>query len=87
MYTTDIRKLLIPFVYYKRKLKRKKSFSEFDSPNWSSFLYKEILDKPAHIAHELLNEDATISYLNKYSSKDYNKSFNQLLSVANWIKQ
>jgi asparagine synthetase B (glutamine-hydrolysing) len=86
-YTTDIRRLLIPLIFYKRRFNRKRSDPEFDSPGWSKILYLYLIQNLDFLSSEFLDSQKTILALKKYNSEKYNKSFNQLLSIAIWLKQ
>jgi hypothetical protein len=86
-YTNSINKLLIPFIFYKRRLKLKHSAPEFDTPKWSKILYNELINNSSLFSSDLLNKDITMGAIKKYKSTDYNNSFNQMLSVAIWLKQ
>jgi len=87
VYSTDIRKLLIPFYFYKRHNKLKHSPPEFDSPTWCKILYKELIKDDSAMSNELLDNSLTTAALKNYSKADYNKSFNHMLSIAVWLRQ
>lgn len=86
-YTTDLRKLLIPFIFYRHHLQRKRLPPEFDSPAWSKILYKGLIDRETCFSHELLSKIETISSIEKYNNSDYSKDFNNMLSIAIWLNQ
>ena len=85
-YLTDIRKLLIPFFFYKRRFKLKNTATEFNTPVWSKILYQELSNNVDLFSDNFLNTTITVSELEKYCSSKYNKTFNHMLSVAIWLK-
>jgi asparagine synthetase B (glutamine-hydrolysing) len=87
VYTTDIRKLLIPFIFYKRRFRLKRSVPEFETPAWSNILYTELSRNSGIFSSELMNNDKTLRALEKYDRTDYNQTFNQMLSIAIWLNQ
>jgi len=87
IYLTDIRRLLIPFIFFKRRKKLKLAEPEFDSPGWSNIFYKEILYNDSKFSNDLTDSTIIKEELAKYKKTDYNKAFNHLLSIAIWLEQ
>jgi asparagine synthetase B (glutamine-hydrolysing) len=85
IYTTDIRALLIPFLYYKRRYKLKHTPPEFDSPTWSKLLYNQLINDFSLNSDEFLVSNHLITTLREYENTKYNKTLNQLLSIAIWL--
>ena len=86
VYTTDIRKLLIPIIFYLRRKRLKHSPPEFDSPAWSIIFYTDLIKHIVDFSDELLDKSITIGTMEKYNRSAYNKTFNQMLSIAIWLK-
>jgi hypothetical protein len=87
IYTTDLRRLTIPFIFYWRRFRLKRMVPEFDSPGWSNILFEELVRNVNQFSGELLNTSRIIKVLEKYNRNGYNISFNQMLSIAIWLKQ
>jgi asparagine synthetase B (glutamine-hydrolysing) len=86
-YTSGFRKLFIPVLFYKRRYLRKRLPPEFDTPEWSRILYKEVQKDTTIFSNELLNSVKIRTSIEKYNNSNYNKSYNQMLSIAIWLKQ
>ena len=86
VYTTDLRFLLIPYFYYYRRYKRKHLTPEFNTPAWSKILYKVLISDGNYFSDTFLKNEVITKALEKYNKTDYNKSFNQMLSIAIWLK-
>jgi hypothetical protein len=87
IYTKDLRLFLIPYFYYYRRYKKKHLTPEFDTPSWCKILYRELINNADNFSETLLKSEVVTGALEKYNKTSYNKSFNQMLSIAIWLKK
>ncbi len=82
---SPVRRLLIIYLFLKRRKRVKKSNPEFDSPTWTGIFLKGInLD---NLEDSFLSNLSDLNgYIDKYRRKKYNKEMNKLLAISYWLK-
>lgn len=76
--------LFYPLAYFLFSQRQKKpKVEEFISNQWSEIFYKTVLNKKFN-PNDLFKEKEIVSFMKNYKPVNYNKEFNNLLSVAIW---
>ena len=84
-YNLDIRKLLIPYFFYKRKKNITKQKPDFNSPHWCKLLFERLLEEPSHYQSNLINFKKLTAFMTKYQPLQYNSEITRLISLYLWM--
>jgi hypothetical protein len=84
-YNLDYRKVFIPYIFYKRRKRLKDAPPDFTSSLWCRLFYNERIKEIYAIDENLFNIQKILKNISDYNPKNYNKEFNQLLSIAIWL--
>lgn len=82
-YNLDFRKVLIPWIFYKRKKESANTTSDFDSKTWCGILYKE-KGGDLQLNDQMGKITVVREFMATYKRENYNRAFNNLLGILNW---
>lgn len=80
-----LKRLFIPYLFYKRRRRRKRSPAEFTSDRWSQFFYREI-EKKLTKESLFFNTKEISGFIANYHPGKYNLEFNRIVSLYTWLE-